>query len=414
MVSKDCQIRITDLGLARFMDDDTLTGKNKSTSQTLYVVTRWYRSPELLLSKAHKYDASIDMWSFGCIMAELHIRKTLFPGKSTANQVQLIFEVFGYQQNSQLGFTVSTEAEYFLNSRCIQQSQDLWDVIPEATEEAICFISAMLDVNPANRATASQALELPYLLDVDSICDYTKAHCDAPTIDMFHFEQANLDVDELKERIRTEVFHLSGQPLNDSACMDHNTLLDDDSFEKSMQDVCMDQTQTYSDITTKTNITQPISDTFQSKEKVNDEAVNNDTRLEYQLESGSSINKAESNSFITSALKNLHFRTQQDADSVNIEVFSRDDKKLMSTPDDNCLVRPITARRYTLNSLFRMKETRRSVKLPSLLSRSRHVSSSENLKCINDADRKILSRSAKFATEKRENKAQNHSGHHSI
>ena len=69
LVSKDCQLRITDFGLARYMDDETLKGNNESNPQTEYVVTRWYRCPELLLSPNRPYSTAIDIWSVGCIMA---------------------------------------------------------------------------------------------------------------------------------------------------------------------------------------------------------------------------------------------------------------------------------------------------------------------------------------------------------
>ena len=206
MVSKDCQLRITDFGLARYMDDETLKGNNDSNPQTEYVVTRWYRCPELLLSPNRPYSTAIDIWSVGCIMAELIRRKPLFPGKSHANQVQLIFEVLGYSHPSELGFPISAEATSFLNKRCKSAGQDLWDVIPEASEEAVCFIAAMLDVNPKHRPTASQALDLPYMMDADIVCDYSNAYCEPPAPGMFKFERQKLSTDELKELIHMEVF----------------------------------------------------------------------------------------------------------------------------------------------------------------------------------------------------------------
>ena len=61
---------------------------------TDYIATRWYRPPEILLSAA-KYDGSVDIWGFGCIIAEMHMSKPLFPGTSTLNQVQRILELTG-------------------------------------------------------------------------------------------------------------------------------------------------------------------------------------------------------------------------------------------------------------------------------------------------------------------------------
>lgn len=212
LVSKDCQLRITDFGLARYMDDETLKGNNDSNPQTEYVVTRWYRCPELLLSPNRPYSTAIDIWSVGCIMAELIRRKPLFPGKSHANQVQLIFEVLGYSNPSELGFPISAEATSFLNKRCKSAGQDLWDVVPEASEEAVCFIAAMLDVNPKHRPTAAQALDLPYMMDADIVCDYSHAHCAPPAPGMFKFERQKLSTDALKELIHMEVFCSPAEP----------------------------------------------------------------------------------------------------------------------------------------------------------------------------------------------------------
>lgn len=56
------------------------------------VITLWYRPPELLLG-LNKYGCAVDMWSAGCIFAELILRKPLFPGKTELEQLDLIFKV---------------------------------------------------------------------------------------------------------------------------------------------------------------------------------------------------------------------------------------------------------------------------------------------------------------------------------
>ena len=61
---------------------------------TEYVATRWYRAPEVLMGSC-TYSKAVDMWSIGCIMAELYTGKSLFPGKSTINQIEKIIEVMG-------------------------------------------------------------------------------------------------------------------------------------------------------------------------------------------------------------------------------------------------------------------------------------------------------------------------------
>merc|ERR1712097_122414 len=59
-----------------------------------YVVTRWYRAPELLLDKKN-YNAAVDMWSVGCILAEMLGCKPLFRGNSSRHQLHLILGVLG-------------------------------------------------------------------------------------------------------------------------------------------------------------------------------------------------------------------------------------------------------------------------------------------------------------------------------
>merc|ERR1719158_1527483 len=86
LLNTTCDLKICDFGLAR-------TNSEKEY-MTEYVVTRWYRAPELLLSCAD-YTAAIDVWSVGCIFAELLGRKPLFPGKDYVHQLNLITRVLG-------------------------------------------------------------------------------------------------------------------------------------------------------------------------------------------------------------------------------------------------------------------------------------------------------------------------------
>eukprot|EP00976_Prorocentrum_cordatum_P021744 444302-Prorocentrum_minimum.AAC.1 len=80
---------------------------------TEYVVTRWYRAPELLLS-CEEYTASIDVWSVGCIFAELLGRKPLFPGKDYIHQLKLIIQVLGSPAEEDLQFITSHKARDYI------------------------------------------------------------------------------------------------------------------------------------------------------------------------------------------------------------------------------------------------------------------------------------------------------------
>lgn len=75
MVNFDCDLMVADFGLAKLIDSSVGT----EGDLTDYVVTRWFRAPELMLKyQATDYDSKIDMWSVGCILAELYLRKVLF------------------------------------------------------------------------------------------------------------------------------------------------------------------------------------------------------------------------------------------------------------------------------------------------------------------------------------------------
>ena len=79
LVNGNCDLKICDFGLARA---DLPNLKLSATAMTDYVATRWYRAPEVLLS-FKKYGPSVDVWSIGCILAELLGRRPLLPGKDT-------------------------------------------------------------------------------------------------------------------------------------------------------------------------------------------------------------------------------------------------------------------------------------------------------------------------------------------
>lgn len=82
---------------------------------TEYVVTRWYRAPELLLS-CEQYTAAIDVWSVGCILAELLQRKPLFAGKDYIDQLKLIIKLLGSPSDADLSFISSVKARAYIKA----------------------------------------------------------------------------------------------------------------------------------------------------------------------------------------------------------------------------------------------------------------------------------------------------------
>ena len=82
LLNSNCDLKICDFGLARGVEDE-------QKDLTEYVVTRWYRAPEIMLA-CQEYTKAIDMWSVGCIFAELLARSPLFPGEDYIAQLRLI------------------------------------------------------------------------------------------------------------------------------------------------------------------------------------------------------------------------------------------------------------------------------------------------------------------------------------
>jgi serine/threonine protein kinase len=91
-------LKICDFGLARANIPSLETA---SSAMTDYIATRWYRAPEVILSWK-KYSSAIDVWSVGCILAELITRRPLLPGTSEEEQIQLITELIGNPSESMI------------------------------------------------------------------------------------------------------------------------------------------------------------------------------------------------------------------------------------------------------------------------------------------------------------------------
>jgi serine/threonine protein kinase len=164
LVNAACELRICDFGLAR-----TLT-EEMEKDPTLYVVTRWYRAPELLFG-CNKYTSAIDIWSVGCILAELIGRKPLFPGDDYLQQIQLIVNVIGQPSQTDLdslkdqGDSEEGAAVRYLRD-LPTQTKVFWRELPQlskATDLCLDLLDKLLTFNANTRITAAQALKHPYL-----------------------------------------------------------------------------------------------------------------------------------------------------------------------------------------------------------------------------------------------------------
>ena len=113
LANADCKLKICDFGLARpaFHDSGPTT-----VFWTDYVATRWYRAPELCGSFFTKYTPAIDIWSIGCIFAEILSGKPIFPGKNVVHQLEIITDLLGTPHPDQVTKVRNEKARRFLGN----------------------------------------------------------------------------------------------------------------------------------------------------------------------------------------------------------------------------------------------------------------------------------------------------------
>ncbi|XP_073159140.1 probable serine/threonine-protein kinase At1g09600 [Henckelia pumila] len=149
LVDNNGTLKIGDFGLATFLDPGQ---KQPLTSR---VVTLWYRAPELLLG-ATDYGAGIDLWSAGCILAELFAGKPIMPGRTEVEQMHKIFKLCGspteeYWKKTKLPHASSFKSQKLYKSR-------LADTFRDFPSSALALVEVLLSIDPRNRGTAASAL----------------------------------------------------------------------------------------------------------------------------------------------------------------------------------------------------------------------------------------------------------------
>ncbi|KAK3536919.1 hypothetical protein QTP86_027063 [Hemibagrus guttatus] len=181
-VNEDCELKILDFGLARHTDDE-MTG---------YVATRWYRAPEIMLNWMH-YNMTVDIWSVGCIMAELLTGRTLFPGTDHINQLQQIMRLTGTPPASLISRMPSHEARNYIKSLPHMPKRNFADVFIGANPLAVDLLEKMLVLDTDTRITASEALAHPYFAQYHDPDDEPEAEPYDQS-----FESRELDIEEWK------------------------------------------------------------------------------------------------------------------------------------------------------------------------------------------------------------------------
>ncbi|KAF7458974.1 putative cell-cycle-associated protein kinase CDK [Cryptosporidium felis] len=158
LINNNGELKLADFGLARAFGIPV-------RSYTHEVVTLWYRAPDVLMG-SKKYSTSVDIWSIGCIFAEMVTGKPLFPGQSDEDQLIIIFSVLGtpnpheWPQVQELPLWKQRTFQLF-------ERRSWSSVIPGICETGIDLLSRMLCFDPNKRISAKDAMEHPYFRDLN-------------------------------------------------------------------------------------------------------------------------------------------------------------------------------------------------------------------------------------------------------
>ncbi|CAI8617825.1 unnamed protein product [Vicia faba] len=149
-------LKLADFGLARAFGIPVRTFTHE-------VVTLWYRAPEILLGSRH-YSTPVDVWSVGCIFAEMINQRPLFPGDSEIDELFKIFRITGTpNEDTWPGVTSLPD---FKSAFPKWPSKDLATLVPNLEPSGLDLLSSMLRLDPSRRITARGALEHEYFKDI--------------------------------------------------------------------------------------------------------------------------------------------------------------------------------------------------------------------------------------------------------
>ncbi|CAK7272102.1 mitogen activated protein kinase 2 [Sporothrix epigloea] len=197
LVNADCELKICDFGLARGFSIDP---EENAGYMTEYVATRWYRAPEIMLS-FQSYTKAIDVWSVGCILAELLGSRPVFKGRDYVDQLNQILQILGTPNEETLSRIGSPRAQEYVRNLPFLPKRPFPHLFPNANPEALALLDCLLAFDPSSRISVEQALEHPYLQIWHDASD--EPVC--PTPFDFHFEVVE-EPEDMRKMILDEVY----------------------------------------------------------------------------------------------------------------------------------------------------------------------------------------------------------------
>ncbi|XP_050212614.1 mitogen-activated protein kinase 9-like [Mercurialis annua] len=209
LANADCKLKICDFGLARVSFNDAPS----AIFWTDYVATRWYRAPELCGSFFSKYTPAIDIWSIGCIFAEMLTGKPLFPGKNVVHQLDIMTDLLGTPPPESTARIRNEKARRYLSSMRKKQPVPFSQKFPKTDPLALRLLERLLAFDPKDRPTAEEALADSYF---QGLANVDREPSTNPISKLeFEFERRKLAKDDVRELIYREILEYHPQMLQE-------------------------------------------------------------------------------------------------------------------------------------------------------------------------------------------------------
>lgn len=202
LLNSNCDLKVADFGLARSVKTAEPGGVNGFMTE--YVATRWYRAPEIMLT-FKQYTKAIDVWSVGCILAEMLSGKPLFPGRDYHHQLSLILDVLGTPTIDEFYAISTRRSRDYLRALPFRRKKPFAQLFPQASEAAVDFLTKTLTFDPKKRLTVEEALAHPYLEAYHDPNDEPTCASLAPEFFEFDLQKDEISREQLKELLYDEV-----------------------------------------------------------------------------------------------------------------------------------------------------------------------------------------------------------------
>ncbi|KAK6102409.1 Extracellular signal-regulated kinase 2 domain protein [Brugia pahangi] len=283
LLDADCRVKLADFGLARSLSqiEDYPEGQNMP-ELTEYVATRWYRSPEILLA-AKCYTKGVDMWSLGCILAEMLLGHALFPGTSTINQIERIMNTISRPSKLDIESIGSQYASSVLEKMPRRPQKPLELYLTNSDHQAIDLVQRLLIFAPHKRLNVDQCLVHPYVLQFHSPIDEPALNYDILLPLPDHIQ---LSIDDY----RNKLYEMIQENRTYVKRIQHNRVINNNSNQKFKSHNTTTTTMATTTTTTTTMTTTTTTMTATPLMKTNGQTIATNGRLSSVIRRSSSNN----------------------------------------------------------------------------------------------------------------------------